>query len=77
MSNNYSGQLQNPLNFNRPGNYGWSNGALDLRGTRGSFWSSVGYSSTGAHALDFYSSYFHPQNGNDKGYGFSVRCVSV
>ncbi|MBR2726159.1 hypothetical protein IKE87_02735, partial [Candidatus Saccharibacteria bacterium] len=76
-ANNYSGQLQNPLNFNRPGRYYWSNGALDLRGMNGHFWSSVGYSSTHAHSLDFRSSYFNPQNGGSKGYGFSVRCVAV
>ena len=73
----YSGQLQNPLNFNRPGYYNWSTSALDGRGTGGYFWSSVGYSSTSAHYLLFYSSYFGPQSGNNKGLGFSVRCVAV
>ena len=77
QSQGYSGQLQNPLNFNRPGYYHWSSGALDNRGTFGNFWSSVGYSSTNARSLGFYSSYFRPQSGNTKGYGFSVRCVAV
>ncbi|MBR2726220.1 hypothetical protein IKE87_03060, partial [Candidatus Saccharibacteria bacterium] len=76
-ANNYSGQLQNPLNFNRPGHYYWSNGALYGRGTYGYFWSSVGYSSTYAHGLSFGSSGFYPQDGNGKGNGFSVRCVAV
>ncbi|MBR2709886.1 hypothetical protein IKE72_02300 [Candidatus Saccharibacteria bacterium] len=76
-ANNYSGQLQNPLNFNRPGNYGWSDGALYGRGTGGLFWSSVGSSATNAHDLYFHSTYFHPQDGSYKGYGFSVRCVAV
>ena len=61
----------------RPGNYNWSNGALNNRGTNGNFWSSVGYSSTNAHNLNFNSSNFNPQNGNNKGNGFSVRCVAV
>ncbi|MBR2725680.1 hypothetical protein IKE87_00185, partial [Candidatus Saccharibacteria bacterium] len=76
-ANNYSGQMQNPLNFNRPGTYVWSNGALHARGTNGNFWSSVSYSATGAHGLAFYSTYFYPQNSNFKGYGYSVRCVAV
>ncbi|MBR2726000.1 hypothetical protein IKE87_01910, partial [Candidatus Saccharibacteria bacterium] len=76
-ANNYSGQLQNPLNFNRPGYYHWSNGALNGRDTNGNFWSSVGYSSADAHYLDFLSSTFHPQGGDNKGHGFSVRCVAV
>ena len=77
QSQGYSGQLQNPLNFNRPGYYNWSNGALGTRGVSGSFWSSVGYSSTVAHYLDFFSNYFSPQSGYYKGYGLSVRCVAV
>ena len=77
QSQGYSGQLQNPLNFNRPGYYHWSSGAPNYRGTIGGFWSSVGYSSTNALRLEFGSSYFSPQYGNYKGYGFSVRCVAV
>ncbi|MBR2725856.1 hypothetical protein IKE87_01120, partial [Candidatus Saccharibacteria bacterium] len=77
QSQGYSGQLQNPLNFNRPGYYKWSNGALNSRGTNGSFWSSVGYSSTNAHNLIFHSSHFYPQGGDLKGHGLSVRCVAV
>ncbi|MBR2725795.1 hypothetical protein IKE87_00790, partial [Candidatus Saccharibacteria bacterium] len=77
QSQGYSGQLQNPLNFNRPGYYYWSNGALDSRGPYGYFWSSVGYSSTSAHFLGFGSSSSSPQSGYSKGHGFSVRCVSV
>ena len=76
-ANNYSGQLQNPLNFNRPGYYNWDNGALYYRGAVGYFWSSTAYSTTLAHGLLFYSTYFYPQYGYSKGYGFSVRCVAV
>ncbi len=76
-ANNYSGQLQNPLNFNRPGYYAWSSGALGARGSRGYFWSSTAFNSTNARLLHFYSSGFNPQSGNSKGYGFSVRCVAV
>jgi uncharacterized protein (TIGR02145 family) len=61
----------------RPGNYNWSNGALNNRGTNGNFWSSAAYSTTNAHNLNFNSTNFNPQNGNNKGNGFSVRCVAV
>ncbi|MBR2709643.1 InlB B-repeat-containing protein [Candidatus Saccharibacteria bacterium] len=77
QSQGYSGQLQNPLNFNRPGNYDWSTGALYSRGTGGWFWSSVGYSTTSAHYFSFHSTGFYPQSGASKGNGFSVRCVAV
>ncbi|MBR2709965.1 hypothetical protein IKE72_02710 [Candidatus Saccharibacteria bacterium] len=76
-ANNYSGQLQNPLNFNRPGYYNLSNGVLGNRSAIGHFWSSVGDNATHAHGLNFHSTHFYPQGGGDKGYGFSVRCVAV
>ncbi|MBR2709583.1 hypothetical protein IKE72_00705, partial [Candidatus Saccharibacteria bacterium] len=76
-ANNYSGQLQNPLNFNRPGYYNLSNGALYARSAGGRFWSSVGYSATDAHYLNFHSAAFRPQDGYSRGFGFSVRCVAV
>ena len=77
QSQGYSGQLQNPLNFNRPSYYRWSNGALSSRGTSGHFWSSVGDSATTAHDLAFSSTSFYPKGSDGKGFGFSVRCVAV
>ena len=73
----YSGQLQNPLNFNRPGFYNYDKGALNSRGANGYFWSSVGDNSATARSLRFYSSHFTPRHVTNKGYGFSVRCVAV
>ncbi|MBR2709730.1 hypothetical protein IKE72_01465, partial [Candidatus Saccharibacteria bacterium] len=73
----YSGPLQNPLNFNRPGLYHWSDGVLSARGTVGLFWSSVGSAATNAHSLYFYSTQFYPQSDDNKGRGFPVRCVAV
>ena len=73
----YSGQLQNPLNFNRPGYYAYGNGALKSRGTDVGFWSSMGYSTTYVHYLSFGPTYFFPQDTNGKGHGFPVRCVAV
>ena len=73
----YSGQLQNPLNFNRPGYYEWSNGALNYRGTDGDFWSSAASTTANARDLVFGPTGFYPQGGSRKGLGFSVRCVAV
>ena len=74
----YSGELQNPLNFNRLGRFGGSPAHVVDFGRAGYYWSSWGYSSTAAYHIDFYSEGFKPQNrGNMKGQGFSVRCVAV
>ncbi len=74
----YSRQLQFPLQFNRPGLYYWSDGKLYNQGAYGSYWSSVGYYGTATRAYHFYflSSRFYPQDANNKGYGFTVRCVN-
>ena len=62
------------MSFIRSGLYNL--GSLRSRGSYGSYWSAVGYSSTGAYSLGFNSGYLGPQDGNVKYYGFSVRCVS-
>ena len=59
------------------GNYNYNNGAMNNQGSNGHFWSSSAYSSaTNAYNLNFNSSAINPQNNNNKGYGFSVRCVA-
>ena len=73
----YSGQLQNPLNFNRLGLYEYSDGTLLHRGTGGWFWTSWGYSYDGATPFRFNSTAFVPHSAYSKGDGFSVRCVAV
>ena len=72
----YSGQLQNPLNFNRPGYYE-NGGTLQGRGGLGWFISSNPASSTAVRSFLFGGSHFHPYNDHKKGDGFSVRCVAV
>ena len=63
-----------PMSFIRSGDY--SLGSLNHRGSYGYYWSAVASSSTRAYNLRFYSGYLLPQNGGNKYYGFSVRCVS-
>ncbi len=73
----YSRQLQFPLQFNRPGNYRWSDGKPPNQGAGGFYWSSVGYgTATNACHFGFYSRRFEPQNDNRKGFGFTVRCLA-
>ena len=72
----YSGQLQNPLNFNRPGDYNYSSGNLYYRGASGHFWTSMAYNAARAFNFDFSSSDYRPWMTHEKGFGFSVRCVA-
>lgn len=41
----------------------------------GYYWSSTAYNANLAYRLSLYSSGVYPQSGDDKSYGFSVRCV--
>ncbi len=68
-----------PLNFNLSGYYYYYNAAMDRQGSFGYYWSSLAYpTATYAYALPFDTSAIYPQNNGDyKGYGFSVRCVAI
>ncbi|MBQ6320710.1 hypothetical protein IJI17_00580 [Candidatus Saccharibacteria bacterium] len=57
------------------GNYNWTNGALNNRGSNGNFWSSTANSTTNARNLNFNASNINPQNNNNKVNGLTVRCV--
>ena len=65
-----------PLEFTRTGYYLWSSAVLGSRGSGGYFWSSRSYSSTRSYNLLFYSTYVGPQAGDDRGRGFSLRCLA-
>ena len=70
--------IYNPLSFLRSGDFGHYNGS-GLKGGRnisGSYWESRTASTTNAYSLFFNSTLLYPQSGRDRGYGFSVRCVS-
>ena len=77
QSQDYSAQLQNPLNFNRPGNYNPANGEYNDLGKYGNFWSAVSDTPEAARFLAFGHNLFFPQRRDFKGYGFSLRCVAV
>ncbi|MBR3204400.1 hypothetical protein IKF81_01825 [Candidatus Saccharibacteria bacterium] len=64
-----------PLSLVYSGGYAWVNGNLNLRGSRGHFWSSTPYSTANAHFLSFDSTRLIPQYGSNKEDGFIIRCV--
>ena len=68
--------LQAPLNFVRDGHYHWSNGQVYHKGTDGQWWSTAAASATSAHYLYTNSSRVIPQHADNKGFGFTVRCVA-
>ena len=65
-----------PLSVVFSGDYYWVNGGLGSRGTYGYFWSSTPYATTYARYLAFSSTSVYPQGGNNKTYGFTIRCVA-
>ncbi|MBQ6394607.1 hypothetical protein IJH97_02560, partial [Candidatus Saccharibacteria bacterium] len=68
--------MAEPLHFIRSGFYRWNGGTLGRQGTTGYFWSATAKSDTNAYYLIFNSGYLVPQSSNNKGYGFTVRCVA-
>ena len=68
--------LAQPLSFLRSGYYRWQTASRDYRGSGGYYWESRVYSVSSASHLHFYSSNLYPQHHLNRGYGFSVRCVS-
>ena len=61
------------LFFPAAGNYNGT--TLNNEGSNGNYWSSSFNSATNAYNLNFNSSGVHPQNNNNRRYGFSVRPV--
>jgi uncharacterized protein (TIGR02145 family) len=51
------------------------NATLSYVGTGGLYWSST-VNGTNAYFLNFDSGFVHPGYGNNRAYGFSVRCIS-
>src|SRR5574344_2532833 len=65
-----------PLNFVRGGIYYLLSGDTGDKGMVGYYWSTMVLNSTGAPHLSFRPSRFYPQDGNLRGYGFSVHCIT-
>lgn len=53
-----------------------NNGALTNAGTQGYIWGSTVYSSSNAAVLSFQSNSVQPATTNNRGYGFTVRCIA-
>ena len=66
-----------PLSFFRSGYYNWESASRYGRDSYGDYWESRIYSATNSNNLNFNSTNLNPQNGNNRGNGFSVRCVSA
>ena len=70
-------QLANfPLNFLRTGGYEYSDGKVYYRTTGGRWWSATRSSATHANYLYAGTTLVAPQNSNNHGNGFAVRCVA-
>jgi hypothetical protein len=67
--------LEGFLFFPAAGNRNTSTGVLNNVGLNGNYWSST-TASSGAFNLNFNSGRVYPANINNRGNGFSVRCVS-
>lgn len=74
LTNGDQGLFTAPLYFVRSG-YAWSD-ALYYTANNGNYWSSTVNSGAGSYYLYFSSSLVYPANGNDRAYGFAVRCVA-
>ena len=59
----------------RSGNYNYANGGINNQRSNGNFWEGQANSTTNARNLNFNSTNLNPQNTNNKGNGFSVRCL--
>ena len=58
------------------GGWNWNQNSEWWQGTNGIFWSSTPYSAENARNLNYNSTGINPQNNNNKGNGFSIRCVA-
>ena len=73
---NYDTEIQqNPLNFIRSGNYGYSSGDVSNRSIRGIYWLPRIESANSARFLYFYSTHLYAADNYDKGSGYSLRCL--
>ena len=66
-----------PLSFTRSGLYIDDTGYLGFLASRGDFWSRTPHGKSRAYLLTFYPSIYllYPQNDDERGDGFSIRCL--
>ena len=51
----------------------YSNASVNSQNSNGNYWSSSPVNSSSKY-FSYGSTYFYPQNGDSRGYGYSVRC---
>ena len=68
--------LQAPLNFVRGGIYHWMIAEVADKGAGGFWWSTTAASATNAYYLYTNNSRIIPQKADDRGHGFTIRCVA-
>lgn len=71
---NWNGPFGSALKIHAAGNLANSNGALQLRGTAGFYWSSAQFDANFGFYL-FFNSLGSNLDLNSKAYGFSIRCL--
>ena len=57
------------------GNRNVGSGAMNNEWNNGYYWSASPYNATNGYNLNFNSGNVNPQNNNQRGNGFPVRCV--
>ncbi len=80
ITNNSTGSTklrQSPLDFVYTGYYGYSGGSLDYEGSFGLYWSRTAGSGSSAYDLYFNISSVDPQDRDNRGHGFALRCVGM
>ena len=67
---------QKPINLIHNGFYDYDSGGIGGRNNVGYYWRPSSVSADNARSLYFHSTYLSPLGyGNDKGLGFSLRCL--
>ncbi len=69
------GERQSPLAFVYTGFYSYSSGSLNYEGSNGLYWSRTAGSGSSAYDLYFNISSVDPQDRDNRGHGFALRCV--
>ncbi|MEE0888403.1 MAG: FISUMP domain-containing protein, partial [Candidatus Saccharimonadaceae bacterium] len=72
VTNGFNNIRISPLWLVRSGHIG--NGSLEI-GSSGNYWSSTVLSKDNVYQLAFYPSYISPDSDNNRGVGYSVRCL--
>ncbi|MCL2040433.1 MAG: fibrobacter succinogenes major paralogous domain-containing protein [Bacteroidales bacterium] len=76
ISGYFFGNGKNSLFLPASGSRGYSNGALDVVGTVGYYWSSNAYYASHAYSLNVYRIVVTVNSNRGKSFGVSIRCIA-